>query len=97
MICSVVIDFNILLDKTIFDCLLHWKVPSLSLLIPSFLLASVSQLRHTSVQPEVKEYAFEMACSNIRYGVGVTAEVGMDLQNLGLKNICVITDKNVRY
>lgn len=44
-----------------------------------------------------KEYAFEMACSNIRYGEGVTREVGMDLINLGVKNTCVFTDKNVLY
>ena len=42
-----------------------------------------------------KEYAFEMACSNIRYGEGVTREVGMDLINLGIKSTCVFTDKNV--
>ena len=44
-----------------------------------------------------KEYAFEMACSNIRYGEGVTREVGMDLINLGIKNTCVFTDKNVLF
>ncbi|XP_033100787.1 hydroxyacid-oxoacid transhydrogenase, mitochondrial-like [Anneissia japonica] len=48
-----------------------------------------------STQPTAKEYAFEMACSNIRYGEGVTQEVGMDFKNLGAKNICVITDKNL--
>ena len=42
-----------------------------------------------------KEYAFEMACSNIRYGEGVTREVGMDIVNLGIKNLCVFTDPNV--
>ena len=58
--------------------------------------ASVSHLRHKSLQHgEDKEYAFEMVCSNIRYGEGVTREVGMDLQNLGVKNVCVVTDKNV--
>ena len=44
-----------------------------------------------------KEYAFEMACSNIRYGEGVTREVGMDLVNLGVKKTCVFTDRNVPY
>ncbi|XP_053322438.1 hydroxyacid-oxoacid transhydrogenase, mitochondrial [Spea bombifrons] len=41
------------------------------------------------------DYAFEMAVSNIRYGENVTKEVGMDLQNLGAKNVCVMTDKNL--
>ncbi len=44
---------------------------------------------------EEREYAFEMACSNIRYGEGVTREVGMDLVNLKINNTCVFTDKNV--
>ncbi|XP_070533254.1 hydroxyacid-oxoacid transhydrogenase, mitochondrial-like [Ptychodera flava] len=42
-----------------------------------------------------KEYAFEMACSNIRYGMGVTQEVGMDFINLNAKNVCVVTDKKL--
>lgn len=41
------------------------------------------------------DYAFEMAVSSIRYGEGVTKEVGMDLQNMGAKNVCVMTDKNL--
>ena len=36
-----------------------------------------------------------MACSNIRYGAGVTAEVGMDLANMKAKNVAVFTDKTV--
>eukprot|EP00069_Balaena_mysticetus_P019175 bmy_11988T0 len=36
-----------------------------------------------------------MAVSNIRYGAGVTKEVGMDLQNMGAKNVCLMTDKNL--
>jgi len=42
-----------------------------------------------------KEYAFEMAASSIRFGPGCTKEVGMDMQNLGSKRVCVVTDKNV--
>lgn len=42
-----------------------------------------------------KEHAFEMASSSIRYGDGVTKEVGLDVVNLGIKNLVVITDKNV--
>ena len=36
-----------------------------------------------------------MACSTIRYGVGVTKELGMDMQNFGSKNVCLMTDSNL--
>jgi len=45
--------------------------------------------------PLRKEYAIEMACSAIRYGPGVTEEVGMDLQNIGAERVAVITDGNL--
>ncbi|KAL8182061.1 UNVERIFIED_CONTAM: Hydroxyacid-oxoacid transhydrogenase, mitochondrial [Gekko kuhli] len=41
------------------------------------------------------DYAFEMAVSNIRYGDGVSKEVGMDLQNMGTRKVCVMTDKTL--
>uniref|UniRef100_UPI00398EA4E8 hydroxyacid-oxoacid transhydrogenase, mitochondrial isoform X2 n=1 Tax=Pristiophorus japonicus TaxID=55135 RepID=UPI00398EA4E8 len=47
------------------------------------------------VTSRTTDYAFEMACSNIRYGEGVTNEVGMDLQNIEARNVCVMTDKNM--
>ena len=40
--------------------------------------------------------AFEMAVSSIRFGKGVTREVGMDLAELGAKKVLVITDPVVR-
>ncbi|XP_065224978.1 probable hydroxyacid-oxoacid transhydrogenase, mitochondrial [Planococcus citri] len=39
-----------------------------------------------------KEYAFEMACSTIRYGLDVTKEIGMDMVNMNVKKVCVMTD-----
>ncbi|KAI0997870.1 Hydroxyacid-oxoacid transhydrogenase [Podosphaera aphanis] len=45
---------------------------------------------------ERKEYAFEMAASSIRFGPGVTMEVGMDFKNMGTGKVCVVTDKVVK-
>jgi hydroxyacid-oxoacid transhydrogenase len=42
------------------------------------------------------EFAFEMAASSVRFGVGATREVGMDLEDLGIRNALVITDPVVR-
>jgi hydroxyacid-oxoacid transhydrogenase len=38
------------------------------------------------------EIAFEMAVSAIRFGAGVTREVGMDLADLGVRRVLVLTD-----
>jgi hypothetical protein len=40
--------------------------------------------------------AFEMAVSSIRFGKGVTREVGMDLAEIGAKSVLVVTDPIVR-
>ncbi len=39
-----------------------------------------------------KEIAFEMAVSNVRFGAGVTREVGMDLADIGARRALVLTD-----
>ena len=40
----------------------------------------------------VNETAFELAASNIRFGAGVTREVGMDLVDLGARRVLLVTD-----
>ena len=42
------------------------------------------------------DYAFEMAVSSIRFGKGVTREVGLDLAALGVRHALVVTDPVVR-
>ncbi|KAF9170226.1 Hydroxyacid-oxoacid transhydrogenase, mitochondrial [Mortierella sp. AD011] len=41
------------------------------------------------------EYAFEMASSTMRFGEGVTGEVGQDLANMKAKKVLVMTDPNI--
>ena len=41
------------------------------------------------------ETAFTMDTSSIKYGVGVTREIGFDMQQLGAKRVLVVTDPNV--
>jgi len=59
-----------------------------------------SQTRRALATPidasQQKEYAFEMAASSIRFGPGVTREVGMDFKNMGAKKVMVVTDGNVK-
>lgn len=48
-----------------------------------------------SVAPMIdspRDNAFEMAVSNIRFGPGVTREVGQDLAELGARRVLVVTD-----
>ena len=42
------------------------------------------------------EAAFEMAASSIRFGPGVTREVGMDLADMGAHSVLVLTDHVLR-
>jgi len=41
------------------------------------------------------EYAFELASSSIRFGKGVTREIGMDLAEMKSKHVMVLTDPNL--
>lgn len=36
-----------------------------------------------------------MACSTVRYGLGVTKEIGVDMVNINAKNVCVMTDPDL--
>ena len=44
----------------------------------------------------LKEYAVQTASSNLRFGKGVTREVGMDLSDMGIKRVLIITDNNLK-
>ena len=40
----------------------------------------------------MNDRAFEMAVSSVRFGAGVTREVGMDLADMGCRRVLVLTD-----
>ena len=42
-----------------------------------------------------QDTAFEVAASSIRYGPGVTCEIGMDLKDMGTRRVMVLTDPKV--
>jgi len=44
---------------------------------------------------QLTDNAFEMAASTLRFGTGATAEVGMDLADMGLKRVLLLTDPNL--
>ena len=43
-----------------------------------------------------RDTAFQMSASNIRFGPGVTREIGMDLKDLGTKRTLVVMDPELR-
>lgn len=61
--------------------------------------SAASQARRALATPvdtsRQKEYAFQMAASNIRFGPGSTREVGMDFKNMGAKKVMIVTDTTV--
>ncbi|KAJ3525366.1 hypothetical protein NM688_g8410 [Phlebia brevispora] len=63
-------------------------------------LHAINQMRKfatpVNAPPIEKEYAFEVAASNLRFGEGVTREVGMDFKNLKARKVAVFTDPNLK-
>ena len=42
-----------------------------------------------------KEYAVELATSNLRFGAGATREIGMDLADREVRSVLLLTDRNL--
>jgi hydroxyacid-oxoacid transhydrogenase len=42
------------------------------------------------------DYAFQMTTANIRFGRGATQEVGMDLLDMGVQRVMVVTDRRLK-
>ena len=51
--------------------------------------------RSSSGSSGTTEYAYEMINSTLRFGRGVTAEVGYDVKNFGSKRPLIVTDANI--
>ncbi|CRJ90780.1 hypothetical protein BN1723_008476 [Verticillium longisporum] len=56
---------------------------------------SASSRSYAAPAGPLKEYAFEMAASAIRFGPGSTQEVGLDLKNMAAERVAVVTDATV--
>jgi len=63
--------------------------------VPAHALNAFKRQLATPVNAVEKEYAFEVAASNLRFGDGVTREVGMDFANMKATKVGVFTDPNV--
>ena len=70
-----------------------------SLLVARNVGASIQSVRRHGIQQNAIgtdfESAFEMSASNIRYGPGVTKEVGFDFKNMKAKRVLLLTDPNL--
>ncbi|MBT3605712.1 MAG: iron-containing alcohol dehydrogenase, partial [Candidatus Latescibacteria bacterium] len=44
---------------------------------------------------EEKDLAIQMSTSNLRFGPGITREIGMDLSDMNIKRVLVVTDPNL--
>lgn len=58
--------------------------------------AATGGLSRSGPKESEADYAFEMAGSNIRFGVGATREVGLDLVDMGARHVCVFTDSTLK-
>ena len=45
--------------------------------------------------PQEKDLAIQMSTSNLRFGPGITREIGMDLSDMNIKRVLVVTDPNL--
>ncbi|KAG9016146.1 hypothetical protein FRB93_011620 [Tulasnella sp. JGI-2019a] len=57
-------------------------------------MAAQAARKYAQAVPD-KEYAFEVAAANLRFGEGVTREVGMDFKNMKARKVGVFTDRTV--
>lgn len=69
----------------------HSACPCHSCSSPSTALPQIRKFA-TPVNSVPKEYAFEVAASNLRFGDGVTAEVGMDLKNMKARKVLAMVN-----
>uniref|UniRef100_A0A915MG70 hydroxyacid-oxoacid transhydrogenase n=1 Tax=Meloidogyne javanica TaxID=6303 RepID=A0A915MG70_MELJA len=62
---------------------------------PGLYKQSLNSVENAKQREEDVDYAFEMSSSTLRFGKGVTKEIGFDVATFGAKNPLIVTDKNV--